>query len=307
VRVRIAMERFAASVGTVSAVGDAFEATGNKWRELKTAENGYSSEFRLVSVPPDIGRDEECVPVPEAESGNSSHEKYYGTAFREKKGNSPDKVISLLWAQEGKYWKIVAIRVEDSGSAGITPKKVAASSVEEVKVEQISGDPAAVRDITNFYQSWLLQRDVHHATSYVSPRSYSCLGPAAESEKNLSSGVRIAAGLEKAIGKIPPGQNLADIMSKVEPVNELVRTVEQSSSGFSIIAVPEQMVGGFLCENRGLAEKVPELKRENAKYGKYYVSASQLNYGEEQSPALLLLWAEEQDRWKVWAWAVEVP
>jgi len=48
------------------------------------------------------------------------------------------------------------------------------------------------------------------------------------------------------------------------------------------------------------------LKPADAKYGTYYVSASRLNYGEEQSPALLLLWTKEKDQWKVFAWAVEV-
>jgi len=37
------------------------------------------------------------------------------------------------------------------------------------------------------------------------------------------------------------------------------------------------------------------------------LSASRLNYGEEQSPALLLLWAKEGTGWKIVAWAVEVP
>jgi hypothetical protein len=45
----------------------------------------------------------------------------------------------------------------------------------------------------------------------------------------------------------------------------------------------------------------------DAKYGTYYLSANRLNYGEEESPALLLLWAREKDQWKVIAWAVEVP
>jgi hypothetical protein len=37
------------------------------------------------------------------------------------------------------------------------------------------------------------------------------------------------------------------------------------------------------------------------------LSASRFNYGEEESPALLVLCTQENDRWKVIAWAVEVP
>ena len=45
----------------------------------------------------------------------------------------------------------------------------------------------------------------------------------------------------------------------------------------------------------------------DARYGTYYLSASRLKFGEEESPALLLLWAKENTGWKVVAWAVEVP
>jgi len=37
------------------------------------------------------------------------------------------------------------------------------------------------------------------------------------------------------------------------------------------------------------------------------LSASRMNFGEEQSSALLLLWTKEKAGWRVIAWAVEVP
>jgi len=67
------------------------------------------------------------------------------------------------------------------------------------------------------------------------------------------------------------------------------------------------MAGSFLCQVRHLPEETPGLKPGDAKYGTYYLSASRFNYGEEESPALLLLWTKEKDEWKIIAWAVEVP
>jgi len=32
-----------------------------------------------------------------------------------------------------------------------------------------------------------------------------------------------------------------------------------------------------------------------------------LNFGEEESPALMLLWTREKTGWRIAAWAVEVP
>ena len=113
-RALMAMQKFSDSLGTVNSVGDAFEPA-DKWAPaLKEAKNAYASEFRLVSVPADMAPDEECVATPNDDSSKPSKEKYFATAFRGKQGDSRNKVMSLLWAQEGGYWKIVAIRLEDS-------------------------------------------------------------------------------------------------------------------------------------------------------------------------------------------------
>ena len=84
--------------------------------------------------------------------------------------------MSLLWAQEGGYWKIVAIRIEDGSDAGIVPKNAAAQaepSVEEPR--SIAGDPAAVKAILEFYQTWIVKRNVAQASTFASQRSYQCL------------------------------------------------------------------------------------------------------------------------------------
>ena len=92
------------------------------------------------------------------------------------------------------------------------------------------------------------------------------------------------------------------------PQNDLLRPVQQeNSNAFAMMAVPDQKADSFLCQHRHLPEASPELNPADAKYGTYYLTASRLNYGEEQSPALLLLWTKEQAGWKVVAWAVELP
>ena len=80
-----------------------------------------------------------------------------------------------------------------------------------------------------------------------------------------------------------------------------------TNCSLSRMAVPNQMADSFLCQKRKVGVKAPELKKNEAKYGAYYLSASQLNFGEEQSPALLLLWTQQNKNWKVAAWAVDVP
>lgn len=307
-RTEISMRQFGESLGTVSSVNDVVEAPPQWSQQLKEGKNAYSSEFCLVSVPADMAADEECIAVPRDTSGKPSKEKYFATAFRSKLGDSNNKLMSLLWAQEGAYWKIIAIRVDDSSSAGIVPKNAAEVQPSENEPKAFPADPAAVQAVTDFYQSWVVKRDAAAASRFASPRSYACVGAPSPEEKKQTPLQRIRLGLDGAIQKVTPSANLADSLSSVQPVNELIRPVEQpNSQAFAIMAVPDQMAASFLCQARHLPESTPELNPADAKYGTYYLSASRLRFAEEESPALLLLWTKEKSAWKVLAWAVEVP
>jgi hypothetical protein len=304
----MAMNQFNASLGNVNSVADVFEAATNWKPDLKEEKNAYPSEFRLVEVPADMAQDQECVQA-QGESAKKEKGEFYGAAVRGMLGDGRNKVMSLLWTKEGKYWKIVAIRIDDGGDAGIIPQTaVAAAPPTEAEPKSISGDPEAVKDITSFYESWIGKRDPADAARYVSERSYQCLAAPSEADKSMKPADRIRKALTNSLVRVPQEQNLSDMMSSVQPVNEFVRPVEQgNSNAFAIMAVPDQMASSFLCQNRQLPEKTPVLKPNDAKYGTYYLSANRLNYDEEKSPALLLLWTREKDQWKVVAWAVEVP
>ncbi len=304
-RTMMAMQKFSDSTGPVNSVAEVFEPA-DKWSQaLKPAKNAYASEFLLVSVPADMGPDEECVALPK----NNTKEKYFATAFRGKQGDSRNKIMSLLWAQEGGYWKIMAVRIEDGSDAGIVPKNSVAQTAPAVEEPQnIAGDPAAVKDITEFYQAWIVKRNVIQASAFASQRSYQCLPAPSADQKKLTSIARIQFGLQQPLARIPSGANLSDMMSSLQPSNDLLRPVRQeNSNAFAIMAVPDQKADSFLCQHRQVPDVSPDLKSADAKYGAYYLSASRLSYGEEQSPALLLLWTKEESSWKVVAWAVELP
>ena len=157
-----------------------------------------------MSLPTDMGEDEECVAVPAGESSKKSKEKFFATAFRGKNGDSRNKVMSLLWAQEVGYWKIIAIRIEDSGDAGLVPNNAVALAVPaEEEPQSIAGDPASVKDITQFYQSWIVKRDVAQASRFASQRSYQCLPAPSEDQKKLTPIARIQSALEQPLTRIP--------------------------------------------------------------------------------------------------------
>jgi hypothetical protein len=308
-RTLMAMEKFSDSAGTVNSVADVFEPADEGSQALKPAKNAYASEFRLVDVPPDMAADEECVAIPDKASSKRPKEKYFASAFRGKQGDSRNKVMSLLWTEEGDYWKIIAIRIEDSSDAGLVPNNAAAQTEPSVEEPQnIAGDAAALKDITQFYQTWVVSRNVTEASRFASRRSYQCLPAPSEAQEKLTPIARIQSGLEQPLARITLSANLSDMMSSMQPQNDLLRPIQQENSeAFAMMAVPDQKADGFLCQNRRVPQITPDLKPADAKYGTYYLTASRLNYGEEQSPALLLLWTREETNWRIVAWAVELP
>jgi len=303
------MQKFSDSLGATNSVADVFEPAEGLWQSLKPAKNAYPSEFRLVNLPADMGQDAECITTPNDDTRKASKEKYFAAAFRGKQGDSRKKVMSLLWAHEGDYWKIIAIHIEDGSDAGLVPNSDAAHAVPSVEEpREIAGDPALVKDVTQFYQTWVVKRNVTQASHFASQRSFACLSAPTEDQKKLAPIARVRSGLQQPLAKIPASENILDMMSGMQPQNDLLRPVQQENSkAFAIMAVPDQKANSFLCQHRQTSDVSPDLQPADAKYGAYYLSASRLNYGEEQSPALLLLWTKEGVGWKVVAWAVELP
>jgi len=306
-RLKMAMDELNKSAGAVTSVAEVFEATDTWSPGLKEVKNAYPTEFHVVSVPAELGLATECLPELNA-APQKSKEKFYATEFREKVAGR-NTVVNLLWVEERKYWRVVAISALDASDANITPHVPIAPAVTEAVAEKISGDPRATKDITDFYNLWLARRDVSGAMRYVSARSYRCLPPSADektSEEKPSERIRLA--LSRVLTALPRGVNLSDTMSAVQPVNELARPIDHDNAkAFAIIAVPDQIAASFSCERRHLPEATPNLQPGQAKYGTYYTTASRLNFGDEESPALLLLWAQKKNRWQIEAWAIEVP
>ena len=160
--------------------------------------------------------------------------------------------MSLLWAQEGGYWKIIAIRIEDNGNAGILPNNGAAPALPAAEEPlNIAGDPAATQSITEFYKAWVVNRNVVQASTFASPRSYACLATPTADQKKLTPVARVQSGLRQPLAKIPSSANLSDMMSSMQPLNDLLRPVQQENSkAFAIMAVPDQKADSFLCQHR---------------------------------------------------------
>jgi hypothetical protein len=98
----LAMKKFSDSIGVVNSVDEMLQPADNWSQELKEAKNAYAAEFRLVIVPADMGQDEECVAVPEDESGKQSRDvrsngSNHGATLDSKNSNCVDTSKSAIF------------------------------------------------------------------------------------------------------------------------------------------------------------------------------------------------------------------
>lgn len=283
---------------------------------LKPLRNAYPSLFLLLEVPDDLAAVIECDTATAAGARKVEYGKYgvyYGSAFRLKVGRNIGSTAYLLWAKEGKYWKIVAFNAADSGGTIRFPVNIGPQPPPAPPLPRVQGNREAVKAMRDFLRRWFEKQDYEGALSYLSPLSYSCVAESGRPEQqNLSqedAGKFIRDGfrlVSRAVGK----RKLSKSIEAVLPSHELLRLVEHGDDkSFTVIDVPDAMGEWFLCGKPGGRAVPPalDLNPDRNVYGHYYGMSFRLRVPGGEAATLQSLWALEDGRWKVVAWRSESP
>src|SRR5262249_355201 len=113
-----------------------------------------------------------------AEGSRNKYGSYYASVFRLKGPKAMSDAVTLLWAKDGKYWKVIAWDVEpEEARPGKAPdmrqRRVAAKARPPETLA--SADPEFVRASNDFLHSWLVADNFDHAATYFSQRSNQCV------------------------------------------------------------------------------------------------------------------------------------
>jgi len=313
------------AIGRVRTLQEAVEPLSLRDDNLKPVKQRYETAFSLYQVTNGLATEFMCDPERafddfnkmRTEGSTTRYGGYFASTFRLRGPKTKSDAITLLWRKEGKYWKVIAWDMEpEEAMPGKIPdmrrrrhpdKTVSART-------QASADPEFVQASHDFLHSWLVADHFDQSAAYFSERSYTCVSDYLPSEQRApSTSTEYAAYIRSAmttVGQdVGPVQHLGDAIEPVQPEHDDLRIVRHAGEGaYTVVAVPDYLSGLFLCDKESSQhpyDVTADPKRTI--YGNYYAILFSMRTPGEHSAALTLLWAKENQKWKIIGYEVLAP
>jgi len=287
---------------------------------LQPVKHPYSAAFGLYQVPNAKATDFECDPErafddydkARVSKTGTKYGRYYASVFELKPPQGQGDTVTMLWAKEGNFWKVIAWVVEpDDAKPEAVPdtRKRAAAPAPEVRT---SGDPDLLRSSQQFLRSWLVTDDFSTAAQYFSPSSSACAvafvmpgEPEPQTPEQSAAVVRAAlTTVGKDVGQV---QHLSDAIEPVEPEHDDLKVVTHSESdAYALVSVPAYLASSFSCQKEA-ASSEPVASSQAKDYGKYYAMLFALRTPGDHPASLAFLWSKEDGQWKIVSYSMMAP
>lgn len=274
---------------------------------LKIVTQPNHARVVITLVPDDIAAAFDCesqLTLGDASKTPRAYGNYFGATFFIK--GSRDQQLSLLWARENDYWKIVSWNTGGDEDAEPGPE-----AVPVVPVTRVVENPAFAKAAKTFLETWLVRKDYDAAAAFLAPASYGCYDlerdqalPAAASMAD--AGKLIRAGLARTGDAIGKAGNLAAILAPANPFHPAVRIMNhRDASTFTLTSLPNQLGDLAECSARASGGKVPETVA--LEYGNALGTNVRFKTLGGDAAILRLLWRQVDGAWKITSYSVETP
>ena len=237
-------------------------------------------------------------------SGKLHIGNYFGAMFFVE--GRKDAVVSLLWAREDGYWKIVSWKI------GVEARPMPRQESPPVEtVTRIPADQSLVNAAKEFLESWFVRKDYDKAFSYLSEQSYACYNLVRDPEQPpatsaTESAQRIRAGMERAGGQVGTIRRLDQIIASVEPFHPAVRVMDHPyARTFALTNIPKSLADAADCATR--AKNAPFAGVTASDYDQAFGMNIRFRTATGEAPTLRALWAKDNGNWRITAFDVEVP
>ena len=168
------------------------------------------------------------------------------------------------------------------------------------------GDQKMEVMMEDFLKAWLVEGNVPEAMGYVSPRSYACLAQDSDDPFRVDRGTApfiLSRNLKAAYDSIGPHTSLEGLTVGVRLTIPSLRLVNQPHHAqYVIYSVPDDVAAAFDCESR---LRLAEPKKSRRRYGTYFGATFNVNTPTGRDHSIALLWAREDDFWKIVSWKGE--
>ena len=274
---------------------------------VKVVQQPYHARFVLYAVPDDLAAGFDCANrlSPGGTSrATRTYGNYYGSTFYI--NGRQDSRVSILWARDGGYWKIVSWKtgVDDTPDSG-------SNLVRETKVVHDKAEPRLVAAARGFLDSWLIRKDYDGAFRYLSTRAYGCYDVVRAADQPASTsaedaGRRIRAGIERIGESLGNVRRLEDVLIPVQARHPAVRVMDHPyENAFALASIPNALGDASECTARVGGFVMPDPLALS--YGDAFGMAVRFRTGGGEGASLLMLWRQEEGAWRIRSYDLELP
>jgi hypothetical protein len=218
-----------------------------------------------------------------------------------------------LWTKDDKYWKLISYDLEPVFERYRVPGTQTVD-VEDVRLEQVSGDKALIRAGETMLKTWLVDHNAPGALRSVSDRANACVAlylsdelPAPSSA--ASARALLQQGMEALAASAGITKKLGSAIAAPEFHHRDLKLVKHSQSkAFAIVALPDIMADEADCAGRKHGEDLAfRTDGDRTISGKSYAIGFKLKNAPENPGVLWMVWQRDAGVWKVVSYAVLTP
>jgi hypothetical protein len=289
---------------------------------LRPLKQTYATAFRLYQLPNATAADFECDPErafddydkARVSRTGTKYGNYFASVFQLKPTQGKGDTVTMLWAKEGNYWKVIAwdVEPEDAKPDAIPDTRQRSAAVHAPKA-LTKGDQGLLHASDEFLHSWLVADNFTAAAGFFSPHSYDCasafLSPGEQEPQTPEQYAAFLRSSLTTVGKdVGQVQHLRDAIGAVDPEHDDLKTVAHSGAdAYTVVAVPDYLALSFSCHKLALTGQAPAADAQSKNYGKYYATLFALHTPGDHPASLAFLWSKEDGRWKIVSYSLMAP
>jgi len=310
------------TIGPITDLSQAVAGMAINNSRVKFVDQPHKNQFILYDVREDLAEKFNCVNRldPTRISPNAARStafgKYFGAVFYLKSPQGiKGEVILTLWSKQNNQWKLISYSIEPEHEA--TPPLAPDSTVrvESVALAQDAGDKQLLAAATDFLQQWFTRRRIDEAFRYLSTRAYSCVsayrGEAASEPASPNQAPElIQKGMDQIMQFAGSVRRLDQAIVAPQLFHPDMKLVKHpDSAAFALVAIPDSMAQYADCSGIKNGEELGYADPPSAakSYGQYYAAGFRMIKATNDPPVLWLVWAREDNQWKIVAYHILSP
>jgi hypothetical protein len=241
------------------------------------------------------------------------YSRYYASVFRLEQPHEAGQIVTILWTKEGSYWKVVSWDAEPEDAKPGPAPDTRNSQTAEAPEEHTKADPALLQASHDFLREWLIKRNYVSATSYFSPKSYSCIDATVSSDQPKPSTTPqylnyMQVAMQTVAQDLERVQHLPDVIEPAATDHPGLKLVShKGENAYTVVAVPDALAPAMMCQQESEEHPYEPSEAQELKYGDYYGVLFIVRTPGEHPAALSFLWAKDNGQWKIVAYQMVSP